>query len=100
MSLVASHGTRYPENRYPENSFTFHLTPQQANDVSLSRDVQPDGKVDHSVQIQMRFCLGEVSCEQDDCFPPSINVKVNSKPCSLPVSTSSSDCIIKLMLIS
>jgi hypothetical protein len=34
----------------------------------------------------MRFCLLETSCEQDDCFPPGICVKVNGKMCPLPVS--------------
>ena len=34
----------------------------------------------------MRFCLQETSCEQEDYFPPSINVKVNGKLCPLPVS--------------
>jgi len=38
------------------------------------------------VQVQMRFCLLETSCEQDDCFPPGICVKVNGKMCPLPVS--------------
>lgn len=33
----------------------------------------------------MRFCLQETSCEQEDCFPPSIAVKVNGKLCPLPV---------------
>lgn len=73
-----------PGSRYQENNFSFHLTPQQANDVSLSRDIKPDGKVDYGVQIQMRFCLLETSCEQDDNFPPSICVKVNDELCPLP----------------
>ena len=34
-----------------------------------------------------RFCLLETSCEQDDNFPPSICVRVNSKMAQLPVST-------------
>jgi hypothetical protein len=38
------------------------------------------------LQVQMRFCLLETSCEQDDCFPPGICVKVNGKMCPLPVS--------------
>lgn len=37
-------------------------------------------------QAQLRFCLLETSCEQDDYFPPSVNVKVNNKMCPLPVS--------------
>lgn len=33
-----------------------------------------------------RFCLSETSCPQEDHFPPNLCVKVNGKPCSLPVS--------------
>lgn len=33
-----------------------------------------------------RFCLSETSCPQEDHFPPNLCVKVNSKPCNLPVS--------------
>ncbi|XP_053205748.1 E3 SUMO-protein ligase PIAS2-like isoform X3 [Panonychus citri] len=73
-----------PNSRYQESTFSFHLTPQQANDVSLSRDVNQDGRPEFGVQIQMRFCLLETSCEQDDNFPPNICVKVNDKICPLP----------------
>ena len=38
------------------------------------------------VQVQMRFCMLETFCEQDDCSPPGICVKVNGKMCPLPVS--------------
>jgi len=73
-------------SRFQESMFTFHLTPQQANDVAMSREVQPGPKIDYTVQVQLRFCLLETSCEQEDNFPPSICVKVNSKMCPLPVS--------------
>ena len=33
-----------------------------------------------------RFCLLETSCEQDDLYPHSASLKVNGKPCQLPVS--------------
>lgn len=33
-----------------------------------------------------RFCLSETSCPQEDHFPPNLCVKVNGKPCNLPVS--------------
>ncbi|CAM6031494.1 unnamed protein product, partial [Sphagnum compactum] len=71
-------------SRFQESMFTFHLTPQQANDVAMSREVQPGPKIDYTVQVQLRFCLLETSCEQEDNFPPSICVKVNSKMCPLP----------------
>ena len=38
------------------------------------------------VQVQMRFCVLDTSCEQDDCFPPGICVQVHGKLCPLPVS--------------
>ena len=77
-----------PQNnvRLQENSFLFHLTPQQATDIASSRDCRPGAKMEYSVQVQMRFCLQESSCEQEDNFPPSVGVKVNGKICPLPVS--------------
>ncbi|XP_076354598.1 E3 SUMO-protein ligase PIAS2-like isoform X3 [Tachypleus tridentatus] len=65
--------------RFQESVFFFHLTPQQAHDVAMSR-----GNKEYGVQVQLRFCLLETSCAQDDNFPPSICVKVNSKVCPLP----------------
>jgi len=38
------------------------------------------------VQVQVRFCRLDTSCEQDDCFPPGICVTVNDQMCQLPVS--------------
>lgn len=37
-----------------------------------------------------RFCLSETSCPQEDHFPPNLCVKVNGKPCNLPVRNSPS----------
>ncbi|KAG7163410.1 E3 SUMO-protein ligase PIAS3-like, partial [Homarus americanus] len=74
--------------RYQESTFTFSLTPQQANKIANSRDLRP-GKQDYSVQVQMRFCLLETTCEQEDNFPPNIAVKINEKMCPLPVSWAS-----------
>ncbi|XP_034941887.1 E3 SUMO-protein ligase PIAS2 isoform X2 [Chelonus insularis] len=70
--------------RLQENTFQFHLTPQQADDLASSRDCRPGNRMDYAVQVQMRFCLQETSCEQEDYFPPSVGVKVNGKPCPLP----------------
>ncbi|XP_076637541.1 E3 SUMO-protein ligase Su(var)2-10 isoform X1 [Colletes latitarsis] len=70
--------------RLQENTFMFHLTPQQSTDIASSRDCRAGSKMDYTVQVQMRFCLQETSCEQEDCFPPSIAVKVNGKLCPLP----------------
>ena len=70
--------------RLQENTFLFHLTPQQATDIASSRDCRTGSKMDYVVQVQMRFCLQETSCEQEDFFPPNIGVKVNGKLCPLP----------------
>ena len=50
----------------------------------LCRDISGT-KCDFSVQVQLRFCLSETSCPQEDHFPPNLCVKVNGKPCNLPV---------------
>ncbi|XP_076322556.1 E3 SUMO-protein ligase PIAS1-like [Tachypleus tridentatus] len=66
--------------RFQEDTFAFHITPQQAHDIAMSRT----GSKDYGIQVQMRFCLLETTYEQEDNFPPSICVRVNSKMCSLP----------------
>ncbi|XP_064650037.1 E3 SUMO-protein ligase PIAS2-like isoform X2 [Lineus longissimus] len=78
--------TLVPRNtsRFQETFFVFHLTPQQAQDIAMSRDMRPGSKCDYQVQVQLRFCLLETSCEQGDNFPPSICVRVNSKIATLP----------------
>ncbi|XP_076052036.1 E3 SUMO-protein ligase Su(var)2-10 isoform X6 [Oratosquilla oratoria] len=78
-TLAAPQGS----GRYQESSFTFSLTPQQANKIANSRDLRP-GRQDYTIQVQMRFCLLETTCEQDDNFPPNIAVKINDKMCPLP----------------
>ncbi|XP_046354826.1 E3 SUMO-protein ligase PIAS2-like isoform X4 [Haliotis rufescens] len=75
-----------PKNngRFQESFFVFHLTPQQAQDIAMSRDFRPGAKCEYTVQVQLRFCLLETSCEQEDNFPPSICVRVNGKMAPLP----------------
>ncbi|CAG9766345.1 unnamed protein product [Ceutorhynchus assimilis] len=70
--------------RMQEQPFYFHLTPQQATDIAISRDTRPGVKCDYLKQVQLRFCLLETTCEQEDCFPPQVIVKVNNKLCPLP----------------
>ncbi|XP_030766275.1 E3 SUMO-protein ligase PIAS2 isoform X3 [Sitophilus oryzae] len=70
--------------RMQEQLFYFHLTPQQATDIAISRDIRPGVKCDYIKQVQLRFCLLETTCEQEDCFPPQVMVKVNNKLCPLP----------------
>lgn len=71
--------------RQQDNTFVFHLTPQQATAIGMSRDMRPGSKVEYTVQVQLRFCLLETTSEQEDCFPPGVIVKVNNKLCQLPV---------------
>lgn len=58
---------------------SFHRLP-------IHRDIRNSNKIEHIIQVQLRFCLLETSCEQDDYFPPNVVVKVNNKLCQLPVS--------------
>uniref|UniRef100_A0A3Q3XHR5 Uncharacterized protein n=1 Tax=Mola mola TaxID=94237 RepID=A0A3Q3XHR5_MOLML len=69
--------------RFQETCFAFALTPQQVQQISSSMDISAT-KCDFSVQVQLRFCLSETSCPQEDHFPPNLCVKVNGKPCNLP----------------
>lgn len=49
-------------------------------------DIRNASKVEHIMQVQLRFCLLETTSEQEDYFPPNVVVKVNNKMCPLPVS--------------
>ncbi|XP_069046675.1 E3 SUMO-protein ligase PIAS1 isoform X2 [Lepisosteus oculatus] len=69
--------------RFQETCFAFALTPQQVQQISSSMDLSGT-KCDFTVQVQLRFCLSETSCPQEDHFPPNLCVKVNGKPCNLP----------------
>ncbi|XP_058125171.1 E3 SUMO-protein ligase PIAS1 isoform X3 [Anopheles coustani] len=87
LATLLKPSTLMPSNntqRNQEGSFYFHLTPQQAEDIALHRDYRNLSKVEHVIQVQLRFCLLETSCEQEDYFPPNIVVKVNNKLCTLP----------------
>ncbi|XP_053225584.1 E3 SUMO-protein ligase PIAS3 isoform X2 [Podarcis raffonei] len=70
--------------RFEEAHFTFALTPQQVQQILASRDILPAAKCDYTVQVQLRFCLCETSCPQEDYFPPNLFVKINGKLCPLP----------------
>lgn len=99
--------------RMQEGTYYFHLTPQQATDIASNRliesdfitesktisvvtyliqnfifcrDIRNSQKIEHILQVQLRFCLLETSNEQEDYFPPNVIVKVNNKLCPLPVS--------------
>ncbi|XP_041035654.1 E3 SUMO-protein ligase PIAS3-like isoform X2 [Carcharodon carcharias] len=78
-TLASSNG-----QRFEEAVVTFALTPQQVQQICSSRDLLLGAKGDHTVQVQLRFCLCETSCPQEDYFPPNLFVKVNGKLCPLP----------------
>ncbi|XP_035793724.1 E3 SUMO-protein ligase PIAS2-like isoform X4 [Anopheles albimanus] len=73
-----------PSQRVQEASYYFSLTPQQSTDIALNRDIRNSNRIEHTIQVQLRFCMLETSCEQEDYFPPNIVVKVNNKLCPLP----------------
>uniref|UniRef100_A0AAY5F3T1 Protein inhibitor of activated STAT, 2 n=1 Tax=Electrophorus electricus TaxID=8005 RepID=A0AAY5F3T1_ELEEL len=79
-SLGASTIQRFHQEKY----FIFALTPQQVREVCISRDFLPGGRRDYMVQIQLRFCLSETSCPQEDSYPNSLCIKVNGKLFPLP----------------
>ncbi|XP_015266290.1 PREDICTED: E3 SUMO-protein ligase PIAS3 [Gekko japonicus] len=70
--------------RFEEGQYSFVLTPQQVQQILTSREILPGTKCDYTVQVQLRFCLCETSCPQEDYFPPNLFVKVNGKLCPLP----------------
>lgn len=81
--------TLIPSNnhqRIQEKTFTFNLSPQQATELAVNRDIRNPNKIEHIIQVQLRFCQLDTTAEQEDCFPPNVIVKVNNKPCQLPVS--------------
>lgn len=72
------------QQRMQEGTYYFHLTPQQASEIAMNRDIRNSAKPEYGIQVQLRFCLLETSCEQEDYFPPNVTVKVNGKVCPLP----------------
>ncbi|KAB0405397.1 hypothetical protein E2I00_012503, partial [Balaenoptera physalus] len=47
-------------------------------------DFLPGGRRDYTVQVQLRLCLAETSCPQEDNYPNSLCIKVNGKLFPLP----------------
>lgn len=60
----------------------------------MNRDLRNQSKPEYLIQVQLRFCLLETTCEQEDYFPPNVQLKVNGKMCQLPVSFYNVDCVI------
>ncbi|GFW87031.1 e3 SUMO-protein ligase PIAS1 [Trichonephila clavipes] len=58
-----------PDERFQEREFAFYLTPQQVLEFQSSNDVQ----------VQLRICFLDCTCDQDDEIPSKINLKINKK---------------------
>ncbi|XP_056314230.1 E3 SUMO-protein ligase PIAS2 isoform X2 [Danio aesculapii] len=80
----SSLGAHAVQRFHNEKYFIFALTPQQVREVCISRDFLPGGRRDYMVQIQLRFCLAETSCPQEDNYPNGLCIKVNGKLFPLP----------------
>ncbi|ESN94774.1 hypothetical protein HELRODRAFT_180112 [Helobdella robusta] len=80
VSLVPRNSSRQQEMK-----INFCFSEEHLKQISNSRDISPTtNKVDFRVQVQMRFCVLDVSARQPDCFPTTICVKVNGAVAALP----------------
>ncbi|XP_026466958.1 E3 SUMO-protein ligase PIAS1-like [Ctenocephalides felis] len=73
-SLLTSHTS----SRIQMSHFEFHLTPQQITEISRSRSGF-GSKMTYSIQVHVRFCLMETTCEQNDYYPPYLSIRVNDR---------------------
>ncbi|XP_063356649.1 E3 SUMO-protein ligase PIAS2-like [Pelmatolapia mariae] len=62
----------------------FILKAEQVRKLFVSREFLPGGRKIYNVQIQLRFCLSERSCPQEDSYPSGLGIKVNGKVFRLP----------------
>ncbi|GFS72398.1 hypothetical protein NPIL_505771 [Nephila pilipes] len=63
-----------PNERFQERDFQFCLTPQQVLDLQSNTDAQ----------VQLRICILDSSCDQEDEIPSSVCLKINQKVSNLP----------------
>jgi len=86
LAVLIKPSTLIPVNsqRIQEKTFNFHLNAQQATEIASNRDMRNPQKLEHVIQVQLRFCQLDITTEQEDNFPPNVIVKVNNKPCQLP----------------
>uniref|UniRef100_A0A8C5LI07 E3 SUMO-protein ligase PIAS2 n=1 Tax=Jaculus jaculus TaxID=51337 RepID=A0A8C5LI07_JACJA len=73
-SLVQSSIQHFQEKYF---LFIFVLTPQQVRDICISRNFLPGVRRDYTVQVQLRLCLAETSCLQEENYVSSLRIKVN-----------------------
>ena len=69
-----------------EQTAVFHINADQYNQIMDGRvQKPPSGRFEFSRQVQIRFCKIDNNVgQQDDCFPPGIVVRVNTKTAALP----------------
>nr|XP_039253196.1 E3 SUMO-protein ligase PIAS2-like isoform X3 [Styela clava] len=67
---------------YSKTELSFTLTEEQRRTIRHSRKER--GNPRYHVQVQLRFCLMETSCDQKDIIPPNLCVQVNRQIATLP----------------
>eukprot|EP00794_Sanderia_malayensis_P009945 gene9945-10965_t len=69
---------------YQQIQLVFHLSPLQVQTITHSKSYTLQSRVEFGVQVLLRFCLAETSCQQEDAFPSRCSIKVNGKFCPIP----------------
>jgi len=69
---------------YQDQLIQYHLTPYQTQLITNSRSVHIKSMIEYSIQVQLRFCLNETSCVQEDLYPTRCKIIVNGKGIPLP----------------
>lgn len=69
---------------FQETTLVCHLSPYQTQLITNSRSFNVKSMIEYTVQVQLRFCLAETSCVQEDLYPPRCKIIVNNKSCTLP----------------
>lgn len=69
---------------YQEQIIQYHMTPYQTQLITNSRSVHVKSMIEYAVQVQLRFCLNETSCVQEDLYPSRCKIIVNGKGLPLP----------------
>ena len=65
-------------------NLVYNLTPYQTQLITNSRSFNLKSVIEYGVQVQLRFCLAETSCVQEDLYPSRCKLYINGKLCPLP----------------
>jgi hypothetical protein len=71
-----------------KTAFEFSLTTEQVTKIHDFRNMVIPTVPQYDVQVLLRLCKFETTCEQSDFYPINFEVDVNSTACPLPVSLS------------